>query len=125
MNLYLLTGAIVAFAVGALHSWLGERYIIIRLLRREDLPRLFGSDLFTRRTIRFAWHLTTIAWWGLGAQLLWLSKLPALDPPSRTVVVVIGWTFLVSGLVSLIWSRGRHLSWVLFLAISVAAWLGL
>ena len=49
-----------------------------------DLPRLFGSDWFTRRTLRFAWHITSVAWLGFAALLvagpgliLWLTS-PAI-----------------------------------------------
>jgi hypothetical protein len=40
---------LLSFAVGLAHSCLGERAILIRLFRRPNLPRLFGSDVFTRR----------------------------------------------------------------------------
>jgi hypothetical protein len=32
--------------------------------------------------------------------------------------------FLVSGVVTAVASRGRHLAWVMFIVIAVAAWLG-
>ena len=70
MNTALVCAAGLILALGAVHSILGERYILSRLFRRSDLPRLFGSDLFTRRTLRFAWHLTTLAWLGFAALLL-------------------------------------------------------
>ena len=66
----LLAAAVLAGLTGVAHSYLGERYILIRLFRRQDLPHLFGSDVFTRRTLRVAWHLTSIAWWG-SAFLFW------------------------------------------------------
>jgi len=65
--------AILTLTVVA-HSFLGERYILIRLLRRENLPRLFGSDWFTKRTLRIAWHLTSIAWLGLAGILMVLAR---------------------------------------------------
>lgn len=65
-----IAAAFLLFLIGVVHSYLGERYILIRLFRRDNLPKLFGSDWFTKRTLRFAWHLTTIAWWGYGAMLL-------------------------------------------------------
>jgi hypothetical protein len=113
----LYVGALLAFAVGVAHSVLGERYILTRLFRRDDLPKLFGSTVFTVRTLRFAWHLTTVAWWGFGAIILLL----ALQSVSfRSVSWVVAVTFLVSGAISLVASRGRHLSWVAFLAIAGA-----
>ncbi len=110
--------------IGVAHSYLGERYIIVRLLRRDNLPHLFGSDLFTRRTLRLAWHLTAVAWWGLGALLWRLGTAAELGVLGRNVAAMIGWTFLASAVVALVGSRGRHLSWLVFLAIAGGAWLG-
>ena len=52
---------------------LGEKYILIRLFKRNNLPKLLGSDWLTKRVLRFAWHLTSIAWWGFAAILYWLT----------------------------------------------------
>lgn len=97
------------------HSYLGERYILIRLFKR-DLPKLVGGVEFTRGTLRFAWHLTSVAWIGLGAMLFAVAR---AETATRTSV---GWilavTFLIHGLVALLGSRGRHLSWIVFFAIS-------
>lgn len=57
--LYFASGLLVVLALA--HSYLGERYILIRLFKRVNLHMLFGSDDFTKRTLRFAWHLTSIA----------------------------------------------------------------
>ncbi len=114
----------LAVAVGAAHSYLGERYILVRLLRRPDLPRLFGSDLFTRRTLRFAWHLTTLAWWGFAA-LLVLAARSAGPVPRAALGSIVAGTFLASALMTLMGSRGRHLAWLVFLGIAIGAWVGL
>ncbi len=119
MSVLAIIGTGLAFAVGAAHSYLGERYILRRLFRRPDLPHLFGSDDFTKRTLRFAWHLTTIAWWGFGVLLLVVRGRDS----ARAVGAVIAATFAVTALVALVGSRGRHLSWPVFLAIAVAAWI--
>jgi hypothetical protein len=105
------------------HSWLGERYLIGRLLRRSDLPRLFGDDAFTKHTLRFAWHLTTVAWLGLAGVMAVLAAAPP-HAGLRTLGQVLAATFLVHAVVALVGSRGRHVSWVVFLAISVTIWLG-
>ncbi len=121
MVLMLVTGAAVAFAIGLVHSWLGEKYILGRLFRRQDLPRLFGSDWFTRRTLRFAWHLTTIAWWGFGSILLVYAASDTGDTRGP-VLVTISLTFLLSAIVAAGFTRGRHFSWIAFLVIAALCW---
>jgi hypothetical protein len=120
--LALRLAAALAIGLGVFHSVLGERYILIRLFRR-DLPKLFGSDLFTKRTLRFAWHLTTLAWLGLAAVLLAVASGPPAPGPRffSDLVAIIA---LASAAVAAVGSRGRHLSWVVFLAIGGLAWWG-
>ena len=112
----LVVAATLIIALGAAHSYLGERYILIRLFRRTDLPHLFGNDSFTRRTLRFAWHLTTVAWWGIAALVL--------TAPNNNTGFIIAATSLVSAVVAFVGSRGRHPAWVVLLIIAVLVWLG-
>lgn len=106
--------ATLIFALGAAHSYLGERYLLSRLFRRDNLPKLLGGTDFTKQTLRFAWHLTTVAWWSL-AILLLQAEDGTLSATS--VARVIGWTAIVSGLFPLAFTRGRHLSWIVMFAI--------
>jgi hypothetical protein len=55
MTSALYVAAALMVGVGIAHSVLGERYILMRLFRRGELPRLFGGTEFTARTLRFAW----------------------------------------------------------------------
>jgi hypothetical protein len=116
MRIALYVAAFLLFVVGIAHSYLGERYILMRLFRREDLPKIGGSSRFTTRTLRFAWHITSVAWWGFAAVVILLARPPATP---RAIGVVIGATFLVHFAVVLAASRGRHLSWPVFLAIGI------
>jgi hypothetical protein len=110
----LLLAASLGVLLGLAHSVLGERFILTRLFKRENLPRLFGGTAFTTQTLRFAWHLTTLLWWGLAA-LLWRIDSPAF---SRSyVLLVIGCTCIASGFLPLILTRGRHWSWVVLFLI--------
>jgi hypothetical protein len=119
MSIWLWVATLLALSVGLAHSYLGERHILVRLLRRDNLPHLFGSDVFTKRTLRFAWHLTSIAWWGAAVTIPMLAREDA-----SAGLRVIGGTFLVSAVVTAVGSRGRHLAWPVFLLIGAAAWLG-
>ena len=117
----LLAAAALASLLALAHSYLGERYILIRLFRGDGVPKLFGGTEFTQRTLRFAWHLTSLAWLSLAAILVKLSS----HVPSRAELgMLLAGTFGVSGVVAFLGSRGRHLAWVVFLAIAVLAWLG-
>lgn len=118
MKIALYVAASLATALGLFHSVLGERYILVRLFRREDLPRLFGGSEFTIRTLRFAWHLTTIAVWGFAALLVLLARGSA---SAANVAAAIGVTFLACGVLTLVLSKARHLAWVVLLAIGCVA----
>jgi len=121
-NGMLIIGTILLLLIGIIHSYLGEKYILIRLFRREDLPKLLGSDWFTKRVLRFAWHITTIAWWGFAAILYVLA-----DPSENVqneILTIIAVVFVLSGIVSLLFSRGKHLSWLFFFTIAATSYYG-
>lgn len=100
------------------HSYLGERYILVRLFR-QPLPKLLGSDEFTKRTLRFAWHITSVAWLGFAALLFQIH----LGDWSRSgLLIAMSITFAITALIALVASRGRHLSWLVFGAISIACY---
>jgi hypothetical protein len=110
------TAAALAVLVGVAHSYLGERLLIGPLLAPEKRSGLLARSDFGRNVLRFAWHITTLAWWGMGAALL----AAALAPPEQAVrlaIMALSVTFLLTGIVILIVGRGRHLAWPVFLAI--------
>lgn len=123
MTTGLLLAAALAVITAAGHSFLGERYILIRLFRREDLPRLYGSDVFTKRTLRFAWHVTSVAWLGFAGFLVVLAQEGA--PARATLLQVAAATFLGTAVLVAVGSRGKHFAWVIFSAMALLVWLAL
>ncbi len=115
----LLAAALLSVFIGLAHSVLGEKYILRRLFRRP-LPKLLGGEEFTRKTIRFAWHVTTLAWFGFAAQMLLIHF--GLDG-TRNLLLASSATFAATGAVALLASRGLHLSWIVFFAIAVLGYL--
>ena len=111
MQTTLYLAAFLAVATGLAHSILGERYILRRLFRRTDIPHLFGGPEFTTRTLRFAWHITTIAWWGLAAIIILIARDEATP---ASLLYVLGVTCLLSGAISAAVARFQHLSWIVF-----------
>ncbi len=114
----LLFASIILIACGLTHSYLGERYIRIRLFKRDNIPHLFGDDKFTKGTLRFCWHITSIAWFGFAAILANQAQ------SSGFILFVISAVFLFSGLFSAYFTKGKHLSWLAFLVVSMIAFLG-
>ena len=116
----LYVAACLVVLLGVAHSVLGERFIVIRLFRRDDLPKLFGSSAFTIRTLRFAWHITTIAWFGLAAMLVLAAR---GDLTTHGVLKIIAATSIASGFLPLVFTRGKHLAWIVFFAVGgIAFW---
>jgi hypothetical protein len=122
MRVSLLIAASLTILLAAAHSYLGERYLLMRLFRRDNLPKLLGGVEFTKRTLRFAWHITSIAWLGLACLIVVLASSPGAG--QLTQARLIAGVFGFSGVVALFGSRGRHLSWVIFFAVAGLVWFG-
>ena len=116
MNTLLIISSSLAFLIGVAHSVLGEKYILQHVFRLSDLPQLLGSDWFTKRTLRFAWHLTTIAWWGFAGILLSFSTTFSIRVSELAIISAV---FLISSILSGMFSRGKHPAWIVFLIIAI------
>jgi hypothetical protein len=119
---FIYVAAIATVVIGIAHSFLGERLIFPRLFRAENLPRLRGSVEFTRSILRWAWHLTSLAWFGF-AYLLFLiaaGKTPGALELSRIIAVVFGLTCIIA----IATTRGRHVAWPLLALVALASWFG-
>jgi hypothetical protein len=123
MNTCLITGATLSALISVAHSYFGERFILTRLLRRTELPHLFGSDRFTRQTLRFTWHLSSVAWLGLAGVLISFTYANPIQTRAFTLQV-ISLTFLMNAIITFLATRGRYLAWIIFLGIAFVAWLG-
>jgi hypothetical protein len=115
-NSLLLLAAVLTVAIGIAHSWIGEQRLIGPLLDPEHRRGLLAASEFARGTLRFAWHITTLAWWGMAAVLAGLALAP-LTGQGCVAAACIGVTFFITGLITLYASSGRHLAWPVFLAI--------
>lgn len=113
-----LCAAVLLFLIGVAHSVVGEIMIIRHLFQLDLFPDL-RFDLFAKRTLRFAWHLTTIAWWGIAGIVFLQFRYSSGRFSIQTVLAV---TFFISFLMVLIGTRGRHLSWSTFLIVAILFW---
>lgn len=122
MNSYLLISAILTIIVALIHSVLGEKLIITPVLRL-DLPKISGSDFLTKRTLRFAWHITSLAWLGIAGIFIYGAIHP-MTVELSFVIRIMSAMFLVSSIITLITARGRHFAWWVFLLIAILSWMG-
>lgn len=119
MEALLYIAALAILLTGIAHSVLGERYILMRLFRRAELPHLFGGPEFTKLTLRFAWHITTVAWLGFAAVIVLVARSQATP---EAVIGAVAWVSAVSAVVAAIGSKLRHLSWIVFLSVAAILW---
>lgn len=118
MNWYFVTSGLLLFAIALVHSILGEKFLI-QPLQHMKLDNLKIGQSFAKRTLRFAWHLTTIAWWGIGALLIYWASVESTHAISVSVGILVA-AFVVSSVISLVVSRGKHwISWVGFAVIAM------
>lgn len=109
--LLLLSAAAILVFIGGMHSHLGERYLFKRLFRLDSLPLLRNDRRYTERVMRFAWHLTSVAWWSLAAILVMLAVNAAT---MQLIGRIIGGTLIITGAVILATAGTRHPAWWLF-----------
>jgi len=121
MNTWLMLSAGVLALLAVAHSIIGERLLIGPLTRRDDLPGMRGDGLLAKRTLRFAWHITSAFGLGVAALLIVLAR---SDDDVATPARIIALTLAASGLLALVIARGRHPAWILFFVAAVLAWLG-
>lgn len=114
MSGWSMAAGVLLILIAVAHSALGELHLISPLVRAEWPPWPVPRRL-AKATLRFAWHLTTLAWWALAAQLL-LPGVSAADVviafSAATALVIFGAT------------RGAHFAWAIFVAIAAFTWLG-
>ncbi len=112
-----LFAACLLTAMGFIHSYLGEKFMFSRLFAVRDLPLFRRHRRFTERVLRFAWHITSLAWFGFAALLFLMSF-------GNTALfgLVIAATLFVHSIVIVATCGVRHPAWSLFLLAAFAVW---
>lgn len=123
MNGYFIAAGVLSMALGIAHSLIGEKYFLPRLYK-PVLPFHLGSELFINRTLRTAWHWISLAWFSVAILLFYLS-FQMLSHVTRWICILIICWLLTSALLSFVFSRGRHLSWLVLVVIALLIYLGM
>ena len=119
---WLMIGSLLLATLALLHSYIGETRLLQKLLANPDLPILQGSIQYTKAVLRWAWHLTSLAWLGFAAIFYALIQVPSEARHSIGIIltVILG----LSAVIAFAATRGRHLAWIFFLAASLCIWIG-
>jgi hypothetical protein len=121
--IWLIIGSITMTVLAALHSYAGEILLLQKLLQGNDLPALNGSVSYTRVILRWAWHLTSLAWLGFAAFFLGLTQMISYE--RQILVLILAGILGLSGVIVFIVTRGRHPAWIFFLVATLCAWMGM
>lgn len=114
MSPLLTTAAVLLVLIALAHSYLGEKFLIGPLLKDPNVL-IFKRAPLTKNILRFAWHITTVAWWGMAAAILDMKGADGKNLLSMYAFII---TFAVTGAMILAWTKGKHAAWIVFFAIA-------
>lgn len=125
----LIAAAVVLLVLASLHSVLAEWMIFRRMHAVTGLPELGFPPTLGRPDspvgiIRACWHALSIFGLALASILARFGSLPALDDEGLFVVRTIGGALAGSAALIAVWTRGKHIGWIGFLAAASLCWLG-
>ena len=112
--IWLWLSAAFMVTTAGVHSVLGYRRLIVPLLRRREGPL---SDALTRRIIRFAWHATAVLMLISAAAVAWPGT-------PKQLIIVIGLSWLATGLFDAAYTKGRHIAWPALSGAGILALIG-
>lgn len=121
MNSLFFIVAVVLFMLGIAHSAFGEKLLLIPIAKEKSVD-LFKQKPYMINVMRFAWHITSIAWWGMALIIFDFAK---VENPLIFSVHALAGTFTLTGIIILAFSKGLHPAWFFFLAIAGCLWAGI
>jgi hypothetical protein len=110
--------AVVLFLLGIAHSVFGEKLLLLPMAREKSV-NLFKEKPYMISVMRFAWHITSIAWWGMALIIMYFAMIENCPP---FCVHALAGTFAATGIIIIVFSRGLHPAWFFFLAIAGCLW---
>lgn len=126
MNWYFVAAATLVFAIGLVHSLLGER-LIFRRMRTTGIVPTNGGQVLREAHVRIlwaSWHVVTLMGWCVGVLLLWLAIPSSRLVGHSSMATAVAVTMLVSSILILVGTRGRHAGWVGLLGVAILTSMG-
>lgn len=120
MSILLLIAGCLSLLLGLAHSLLGER-LIFRSWRKSPpaIPRRHQNIIWA------SWHIVSFLGFGIGGALIWVSHFPDLVLALKPALINLIISFVLSGVLVLYATRGKHPGWMVLLVIAVLTVLGL
>ncbi len=118
MNTYFLAAGVLTFVIGLVHSVLGEM-MIFRLMRLQGIIPTNGGNVLREPHVRIlwaSWHVVTALGWCVAITLLWLALPSTAQISQSTLSKAIACALLVSSLLVLVGTKGKHPGWMGLLA---------
>lgn len=126
MNWYFAAAGALAFAVGLIHSILGET-LIFRRMRKRGLVPTDGGPLLGERHVRIlwaSWHVLTVFGWCIAALLLRFAEASPHGGDHAFIDFAIVAAMLAGSALVFAGTRAKHPGWIGLLGVAVLVWLG-
>ena len=126
MNWYFIAAGILSFAIGLVHSVLGES-LIFRRMRASGFIPTNGGQVLREPHVRIlwaSWHVVTVLGWCLAALLLCLALPTSSAMAQLPVAHAISGSMLASSILVLVGTRGKHLGWLGLLGVAILTAIG-
>jgi hypothetical protein len=127
MNYYFIAGAVLTFAIGLIHSVVGER-LIFRRMRSSGCIPTDGGQLLLERHVRIlwaSWHVVTAMGWCIAVVLFWLALPPAWSVDQTFVAKAVIVSMFASSILVLVGTKGKHPGWAGLLVVAILTAMGL
>jgi hypothetical protein len=127
MNSYFAAAGVLAFAIGLVHSVLGERLIFRRMRAKGFIPTSGGQILREPhvRILWASWHVVTVLGWCIAVALLWLAQPSNAQLAQSAISKAIVGALLWSSMLVLVGTKGRHIGWVGLFAAAILVMVGM
>ena len=123
MNYYLLSASALTGIAALIHSVRGELLLVRHLKHVKDLPVILNDENAARKTIRMVWHSMTVFSLALATVLGYaaFNGTRFITTPVWCIAV----SMLVCALMAAFVTKGKHASWIAFLAVGILCVFGL
>ena len=126
MNWYLAAAGTLTFAIGLVHSLLGERLVFQRMRSAGFIPTNGGPFLREPhvRILWASWHVVTAMGWCVAKTLFWLS-LPLSKHLAQSLFAEAAVApMLASSILVLVGTKGKHPGWAGLLGVAIVTAIG-